>query len=82
MKMFVVNSDVPVGKIDVPAWVLSIPKMLAEAKVKDVKYKSAYCCTPDKKVIVEFESSDKDTLKKGLTTIGMPFTAVMEATKV
>jgi hypothetical protein len=56
--------------------------MLAEAKVKDVKYKSAYCCTPDKKVIVEFESSDKDTLKKGLTTIGMPFTAVMEATKV
>jgi len=82
MKTFVVNSNVPVGKVDVPAWVLAIPKMIAEANVGDIKYKTAYCCTPDRKVIAEFEGPDKDAVKKALTKIGMPFTAVMEARKV
>jgi len=81
-KTFVVNSDIPVGKLDVPAWVLSIPKMLMNAGTDNVRYKTAYCCTPDKKVIAEFEGPDKETVRKALKGINMPFTAVMEATKV
>jgi hypothetical protein len=82
MKTYVVHSGVPAGKMDVPEWVLGIPKMLLDAKLDNVRFRASYCCTPDRKIIAEFESPDKDTLTKALTKIGMPFTAVMEATAV
>jgi hypothetical protein len=56
--------------------------MLRDAKVAEVKYKTAYCCTLDGKLIAEFEGPDKDNVKQALTKISLPFTAVMEATKL
>jgi len=50
--------------------------------VKDVKYKTAYCCMPDKRVICEFEAPDKDAVKNALSKIGIPFTTLMEAEKI
>jgi len=47
-----------------------------------VTFKSAYCCTPERKIIAEFQGPDKETVKKALQKIELPFTAVMEATKV
>jgi hypothetical protein len=82
MKTFVVYSDIPAGKVDASAYVLAFPKMLREAKVENVKYKTAYCCTLDGKIIGEFEGPDKETVRSTLTKVGIPFTAVMEATKV
>jgi len=56
--------------------------MLTEEGIKDVTFKTAYCCAPDKKVIAEFWGPDKEAVNKALSKIGMPVTAVMEATKV
>ena len=39
MKTFVVNTDVPAGKMDVPGWVTGIPRMLTAAKVESIKLK-------------------------------------------
>jgi hypothetical protein len=82
MKTFVVHSDVPVGKLDVPEWVLGVPKLLAEAKLDNVRLKTAYCCTPDRKIIAEFEGPNKDAVSKALNKIGVPFTAMIEVVKV
>lgn len=82
MKRFIVNSDVPHQRSDGIAWVRGVPKMLSDEKIRDVKLKTAYCCTPEKKIIAEFEGPDKETVSSALNKIGMPFTAVMEATKV
>ena len=82
MKSFVVFSEISPKKGDVATWVLGIPQLLTKAKVDDVKFKTAYCCTLDGKVIAEFESDYKEAVKKALTEIEMPFTSVMEATKV
>jgi hypothetical protein len=81
MKMFVVHSDIPPGQVDVAAWVLGIPKMLREKNVSNAKFITAYCCTPDKKMIGEFHADNKDALSSALGKIGMPFTQIMEATK-
>jgi hypothetical protein len=82
-KTFVVHSDVPnTVKTNVSAWVLGTPKLLSEKGIKDVKFKAAYCCTPDRKIIAEFEGPDKEAVTKALQKIELPFTAVMEATKV
>jgi hypothetical protein len=61
---------------------MAIPQLLTKAKVDDVKFKTAYCCTLDGKIIAEFESDYEEAVKKALTKIKMPFTSVMEATKV
>jgi hypothetical protein len=82
MKTFVVYSDISHLKEDAATWVAAIPKMLRDAKVAEVKYKTAYCCTLDGKLIAEFEGPDKDNVKQALTKISLPFTAVMEATKL
>jgi len=83
MKTFVVYSDIsPKISTDPESWILGIPKMLSQAKVEDVRYKTAYCCTLDGKIIAEFEGPDKDAVSKALTKIRMPFTLVMEAMKV
>jgi hypothetical protein len=81
MKMFVVHSDVPPGEMDVTAWVLGIPKLLTQNRVPNVKFVTAYCCTPDRKIIAEFQADDKQVVSSALTKIGMPFTQIMEATK-
>jgi hypothetical protein len=82
MKRFVVNSDVPVEALDVPAWVMGVAKMLSDAKIANVKFNTAYCCTPERKVIAEFEGPDKETVNSALKKLSMPFTLVMEATKI
>ena len=81
MKSFVVFSEISKKKGDV-AWLMAIPQLLTKAKVDDAKFKTAYCCTLDGKIIAEFESDYKEAVKKALTKIEMPFTSVMEATKV
>jgi hypothetical protein len=81
MKMFVVHSDIPQGQMDAAAWVLGIPKLLREEKVANVKFVTAYCCTPDRKIIGEFHGDNKEAVSSGLSKIGMPFTQIMEATK-
>lgn len=81
MKSFVVFSEISKKKGDV-AWLMAIPQLLTKAKVDDVKFKTAYCCTLDGKIIAEFESDYEEAVKKALTKIKMPFTSVMEATKV
>lgn len=81
MKSFVVFSEISKKKGDV-AWLMAIPQLLTKAKVDDVKFKTAYCCTLDGKIIAEFESDYEEAVKKALTKIEMPFTSVMEATKV
>jgi hypothetical protein len=83
MKTFIVHSDIPRDKLpNASGWVLGVPRMLTEEGIKDVTFKTAYCCTPDKKVIAEFWGPDKEAVNKALSKIGMPVTAVMEATKV
>jgi hypothetical protein len=83
MKTFVVYSDIsPKISTDPESWILGIPKMLSQAKVQDVTYKTAYCCTLDGKIIAEFEGSSKDAVSKAFTSIEMPFTLIMEAIKV
>jgi hypothetical protein len=80
-KTFVVNSDIPSSmKTNVSAWLLGTPKLLSEKGIRDVKFKNAYCCTPDMKIITEFEGPDKEAVTKALQKIELPFTAVMEAT--
>jgi len=82
-KTFVVHSDVPATiETNVGAWVLGTPQLLSQKGIKDVTFKSAYCCTPERKIIAEFQGPDKETVKKALQKIELPFTAVMEATKV
>jgi hypothetical protein len=56
--------------------------MLRDAKIENVKFRTAYCCTPDRKIIAEFESADSETLKGMLKKLHMPFTVIMEATKI
>jgi len=56
--------------------------MLLNRKIDNVKFKTAYCCTPERKVIAEFVGPDKETVSSALTKIHLPFTVVMEATKV
>ncbi len=81
MKSFVVFSEISKRKGDV-AWLMAIPQLLTKAKVVDVKFKTAYCCTLDGRIIAEFESDCEEAVKKALTKIKMPFTSVMEATEV
>jgi hypothetical protein len=81
MTTFIVHSDIPYTmKTDASAWILGMPKLLSEKGVEDVKIKTAYCCTPDGKIIAEFEGPDKEAVRKALDRIGMGFTAIMEAT--
>jgi hypothetical protein len=80
---FIVNSDVPLTiKTDIVGWIKGIPELLRRERIENVKFKTAYCCTPDRKVIAEFEGPDKETVSNALSKIKMPFTAVMEATKI
>ena len=82
-KTFVVHSDVPSSlTTNVAAWVTGTPKLLSQKGIEDVKFKAAYCCTPERKIIAEFQGPDKETVKKALQKIELPYTAVMEATKV
>lgn len=81
MKKFIVNSDVQAPGTDV-SFVRAIPGMLSSAKIENVKLKTAYCCTPDRKIIAEFEGPDKETVSNALSKINMPFSGIMEATKV
>ena len=78
MKTFIVNTDVPAGKMDVPEWVTGIPKMLSAAKVEGTKLKSAYCCTPEKKIICEFEGPDMNSVKNAVGKIGLPVSSIVE----
>jgi hypothetical protein len=43
---------------------------------------TAYRCTPDRKIIAEFEEPDKEVVRKVLQKTELPITVVMEATKV
>lgn len=82
MKIFIVNSDIPPQELDGTSWIRGVPKMLLNRKIENVKFKTAYCCTPERKVIAEFAGPDKETVSSALTKINLPFTVVMEATKV
>jgi len=44
--------------------------MLLNRKIDNVKFKTAYCCTPERKVIAEFAGPDKETVSSALTKIG------------
>ena len=81
MKTFIVNSDLPAGT-DILAFVQGIPKMLSNRNIENVKFKRAYCCTAEMKIIADFEGPDKETVSSALSKINLPFTVVMEATKV
>jgi len=82
MKTFIVNSDVPQGQLDAARWLVGVPLVLRDSKIENVRLKTAYCCTPDRKIVAVFEGPDKETVSSAMTKIGIPFTAVMEATKV
>ena len=82
MKLYIVNSDIAPGEMDAQAWVRSIPQMLTDAKIENVKLKTAYCCTPDKKMIGAFHASDKETLTSALKKIEFPFSEIMEVTDI
>jgi hypothetical protein len=83
MKRFIVNSSIPLSaQPDVIGWVKGLSSMLQNAKIENVKFKTAYCCTPDACVIAEFEGPDKETVSGALGKINVPFTAIMETTKV
>jgi hypothetical protein len=82
MKKFIVNSDVPPEQMDTIAWVRGVSGLLESAKIENVKFRTAYCCTPERKMIAEFEGPDKETVSSALSKIDLPFTLVMEATKV
>lgn len=43
---------------------------------------TAYRCTPDRKIIAEFEEPDKEVVRKVLQKTELPITVAMEATKV
>jgi hypothetical protein len=79
MPTFVVYSDLPATEAIIAMWKERASRDLINA---EVKFKTAYCCTPDRKVICEFEGPDKRSVTEALTALGMPFTVIMEATKV
>jgi hypothetical protein len=60
-----------------------IPKMLADAKVKDVNVKTCYCCQPPemRKAIMEFEAPSEGSLSDALKKIGLPVDSIKEVTK-
>jgi hypothetical protein len=80
--VFVVNSDVGLGEMDAMGWARGIPKLLTDAKIEDVTLKTAYCCTPDKKVICEFRANDKQALSSALNKIKLPFSEISEVTEI
>jgi hypothetical protein len=82
MKTFIVYSDIPAGATDTSKWLRGIRERLSQAAWKNVNFKTAYCCTPDRKIIAEFEAKDEKTLRKALDEIGMRIADLMEATKV
>lgn len=82
MKKFVVNSTIPSSHLDPVAWVMGTPKMLKNKGVKDVEFKTCYCCTGDNKVICEFDAQDKDSLSNALSKINFPVDSIMETKKL
>lgn len=82
MKVFIVNSDIGPGEMDSIAWARGIPKMLSNAKIENVTLKTAYCCTPDKKMIAEFRANDKQALTSSLNKIEFPFSEISEVTDI
>jgi hypothetical protein len=84
MAIFVVHTDIP-GHLLLEhhqAWIAALPKLLSDAGIEDVKYKTAYCCTPDKKAILEFEGPDKAAVENALKKISFPLSSIMEARKI
>ena len=82
MKVFVVNSQIGPGQMDAMVWARGIPKLLTDAKIEDVKLKTAYCCTPDNKMIAEFRANDKQALSGALNKIEFPFSEISEVTEI
>jgi hypothetical protein len=79
-KTFVVQTDIPHSlSINVSDWMQRIPDLLSQKGVNDVKFKTAYCCTPDRKIIAIFEGPDEEAVTNALGKIQMPFTVIMEA---
>jgi hypothetical protein len=88
MPTFVVHTDVRARELGPFGFTTSVPKMLNEAQVKNVTFKIAYAChlafchcVRDRKIICEFESLDKETVRDTLAKIGMPVTAILQKEK-
>jgi len=79
MKVFTVNSHIAPEQLDSMSWVRGISRLLKDANIENVKLKTAYCCTPDKKMIGEFQATDKQTLTSALNKIQFPFSEITEA---
>jgi hypothetical protein len=63
---------------------MAVPKMLREANLGSVIFKTAYVCplaichcTKERKVMCEFEGPDGDTLRTALAKIGLSATAIL-----
>jgi hypothetical protein len=69
--------------MDVWACVTGIPKMLADANIKDINVLTCYCCEPPtkKKAIIEFDAPSEESLSNTLKRIGLPIESMMEVTK-
>ena len=83
MKVFIVNTDISGSRVDsADSWTMvrGTKKMLTDSKIEDVKLKTAYCCSPDRKIIAEFHASDKQALSSALNKIGFPFSEINEVT--
>ncbi len=84
MVKFVVYSGIPKGEMDVMACAMGIPKMLKDAGIKDVGMKKCYCCQPPatKKLIMEFDAPNKESLSKALEKIQFPVESIAEVSEV
>jgi hypothetical protein len=84
MTIFVVHTNIPDHLLleHHQAWIEAIPKLLSDAAIGDVRYKTAYCCTPDKKAILEFEGPNKSAVENALKKINLPLQSIMEARRI
>ncbi len=68
--------------MDPVAWIMGTSRMLKDTGVKDIKFRTCYCCSTEGRVVCEFEASSKESLSKVLRKIDFPVESIMETVKV
>ena len=82
MKQFVVYSGIPRKELDVVACIGGIPRALKKAGIENVHLTNCSCCSPpeSKKVIMEFQAPDQESLSAALKKVDFPVESIHEVT--
>jgi nitrate reductase NapAB chaperone NapD len=82
MKKFIVNSAILSSNLDPMACAIGAPKMLMNAKIKDVKITSCYCCGAEGRSVFVVEAETREALLEAMNKVNIPVASVMEAEEV